>query len=505
MAIPFHLPAPLSHLLNLPAPDVRKAQMRVLRKLMSKAAFTEFGNHYRFHDILNAKHIAKTYQQVVEIYDYNKMHAQWWQRGLAGEENISWPGTIDFYALSSGTSEAASKYIPVTKELLKANNKTSIAQLSTISSYQNVNLSNLGRNWLIVGGSTELQKIDHYQAGDLSGIQQKNLPTWFRSLYKPGKEIAKVRDWSSKLDLMVKNAADWDIGVIAGVPAWVQLLIQKIIAHYQLQNIHDIWPNFSMYAHGGVAFEPYRKTFDQLLAYPITYIETYLASEGFLAYQDRQFAKGMKLAYDNNIFFEFIPFDEKNFDADGNVFSHAEAFMLHEIKEGIDYAVLISTNSGAWRYLIGDTIRLVDRKLSEIIITGRTKHFLSLVGEHLSVDNMNQALSLCGNRLGVSFGEFTVIGHSDPMSHHWYIACDDQCDQDRIQYQLDECLKEINDDYAVERKHALKEIIVRLYPAQVFLDFLATRGKLGGQHKFPRVLKGQIKEDWLNFLHNRVS
>jgi hypothetical protein len=248
--------------------------------------------------------------------------------------------------------------------------------------------------------------------------------------------------------------------------------------------------------------EPYKRGFEKLLGKPITYIETYLASEGFLAYQNRQDAAGMHLALNNNVFFEFVPFDQHNFDAEGNMVEEPEAYMIHEIEENKDYAILISTNAGAWRYAIGDTVKLVDRERSEIIITGRTKHFLSLVGEHLSVDNMNKAIEMVSDELNISIPEFTVAGipYGNFFAHQWYVATDDKVDAEDLKTRIDDKLKELNDDYIVERRHALKEIMVTVLPESTFMNFMKAKGKEGGQHKFPRVLKGKMLEDWQNFL-----
>lgn len=500
------LPKTIARRLNITNGDPRRMQLKVLKKLLRKAQYTEFGQKYGFDEILMSRHAGKKFQQLVPTYDYSKIYAEFWHKTLQGVPDVCWPGQIKFFALSSGTSEAASKYIPITKDLIKANTLTSLRQLFSLAGYHDVNFGALPKGWLMLGGSTELQKGPTYYAGDLSGIQQKNIPFWFQRLYKPGKKIARERDWATKIEEIVENAPNWDIGFIVGVPAWLQLCIEKIIERYQLKNIHELWPNLSFYVHGGVALEPYKKGFEKLLGKPITYIETYLASEGFLAYQSRQHAKGMKLALNNNIFFEFVPFDDKNFDHDGNLLPEAEALMIHEVEEGKDYAILISTNAGAWRYLIGDTIRFVDLAHYEVIITGRTKHFLSLVGEHLSVENMNRAIQAVADDTNICLPEFTVAGipYNNFFAHHWFIACDDPVDEALLRTRLDEKLKELNDDYAVERRHALKEVFVTVLPEHAFIDFLASKGKIGSQNKFPRVLKGKMLTDWEAFLksHN---
>ena len=498
------LPKWIGKALNIPQSDPRRQQLRVLKKLLRKARFTQFGQQYKFDEILFSKHPGKKFQQLVPTYNYSKIYNDWWYKTLEGVPDVCWPGVIKFFALSSGTSEAASKYIPITKDLIRSNTITSVKHLFTLTRYDHVPRSSIGKGWLMLGGSTQLQKGATYYAGDLSGIQQKNLPFWFMGLglYKPGKKIAKEKDWAKKLDEIVENAPNWDIGFIVGVPAWLQLCIEKIIERYKLNNIHELWPNLAFYVHGGVAMEPYKKGFEKLLGKPITYVETYLASEGFLAYQNRQETRGMQLVLNNNIFFEFVPFDEINFDAEGNMVEDPEVLMIHEIEEGKNYAILISTNAGAWRYAIGDTVKFLDKEKSEIIITGRTKHFLSLVGEHLSVDNMTTAIELASRELNISIPEFTVAGipHGNFFAHQWFVASDDNVDEQQLAEVLDAKLKLLNDDYKVERKHALKAVTAHVLPEQVFLDFMNSKGKVGGQHKFPRVLKGKILDEWKQYL-----
>jgi hypothetical protein len=388
---------------------------------------------------------------------------------------------------------------------MKGNKITMIKQLLSLRNYDNISWKSVGKGFLMLGGSTDLQKGPGYFAGDLSGITAKKAPLWFSPFYKPGKKIAQTRDWNSKLEAIVEEAPNWDIGFVVGVPAWIQMCMEMIIERYQLKNIHEIWPNLTLFCHGGVAFEPYKKGFERLLGKPISYIETYLASEGFIAYQDRENPDGMKLVLNEHIFFEFIPFDDEHFDTDGNITDASKTILIEDVEEQIDYAILISTAAGAWRYLIGDTIRFVNKERSEIIITGRTKHFLSLVGEHLSVDNMNRAVQVASEKLNVSITEFTVAGV--PMNgffgHHWYIGTDDAVELADLRNIIDETLKELNDDYAVERKSALKDVVVEILPENVFMAFMESKGKMGGQHKFPRVLKGNALDEWVGFLAKR--
>lgn len=500
--IEFHLPKTIAKALNLPANSPKRQQIKVLKKLLRKARFTEFGQTYKFDEILLGRHAGKKFQELVPTSDYNKIYNEWWYKALDGIPDVCWPGKIKYFALSSGTSEAASKYIPITNDLLKGNRIVMVKQLFSLRNYENIPVRNIGKGWLMLGGSTDLQKGPGYYAGDLSGITAKKVPFWFSPFYKPGKAIAKTKDWNKKLETIVEEAPNWDISFVVGVPAWIQMCMEMIIARYKLKTIHDIWPNLSFFVHGGVSFEPYKKGFEKLLAHPLTYIETYLASEGFIAYQDRQYAEGMKLVTNEHIFFEFVPFDDKNFDSGGNLTPNAEALMIHEVEEGKDYAILLSTTAGAWRYLIGDTVRFTDKERCEVIITGRTKHFLSLVGEHLSVDNMNKALQMASEEMNVCVPEFTVAGipYNNFFAHHWYVASDDHIDKDLLRKKIDDHLKALNDDYATERSSALKEVFLDVLPEKDFMEFMRLKGKVGGQHKFPRVMKGTMLTDWQKFI-----
>ena len=498
------LPKSVHKALGIPPRSPKRAQLRVLKKLMRRARYTAFGQQNKFDQILQSKHPAKVFQQTLPAYNYNKIYKDWWHLTLEGQSDICWPGKIKFFALSSGTSEAASKYIPVTNDLLRGNKVIMIKQLISLFNYQDVPLASIGKGWLTLGGSTDLQQGPGYYAGDLSGITAKKAPFWFQPFYKPGKKIAKERDWNKKLKEIVEKAPEWDIGFIVGVPAWIQMCIEMVIERYKLNNIHEMWPNLAFFVHGGVSFEPYKHGFEKLLGKPLAYVETYLASEGFLAWQDKQNATGMRLSYNQHIFFEFVPFDEKNFDSNGEMIENPEALLIHEVEEGKDYALLISTSAGAWRYLIGDTVKFINKETAEIVITGRTKHFLSLVGEHLSVDNMNKAIQLVSEEMNISIPEFGVAG--EPMGsffgHHWFVASADEVDAVLLARAIDEKLKELNDDYAVERNSALKSIRVTVLKEDTFMSFMESKGKVGGQHKFPRVLKGKMLEDWNQFILN---
>ncbi|MGC4035626.1 MAG: GH3 auxin-responsive promoter family protein [Chitinophagaceae bacterium] len=503
--IDIKIPKAIASALRIPQNNPQRQQARVLKKLLKKARFTELGQEYRFDEILFSRNPAKRFQELVPANDYNKIYNRWWKKTLEGVPDVAWPGKIKYYALSSGTSEAASKYIPVTKEMLRSNTINYVRQLISVMSYDHVPRNAMTKGFLMLGGATDLQKGEAgWYAGDLSGILAKKRPFWFQTFYKPGGRIAAIKDWNQKLNEIVEHATEWDIGYIVGVPAWCQMCMEMVVEHYKVNTIHDIWPNFSFFVHGGVAFEPYKKGFEKLLGKPIIYIENYLSSEGFIGYKHRENAKGMQLILNNNIFFEFVPFDSKNFDSEGKMIDNPEVLMVHEVEEGKDYALLMSTNAGAWRYLIGDTVRFVDKEKCELVITGRTKHFLSLVGEHLSVENMNKAIQMVSDELNIYIPEFTVAGfpYQNFFAHKWYVATNDKVDPETLRIKIDKRLGELNDDYAVERMSALKEIFLEVLPEEKFLKFMESKGKLGSQHKFPRVLKGKTLEDWNRFLAN---
>lgn len=482
----------------------RALQSKTLRKLVKRAQNTRFGEKYRFKEILNSKDIIRSFQEHVPIYDYKSIYREMWYRALNNETFVTWPGRVKYFALSSGTSESSSKHIPVTADMVKAIKKTSIRQIFSLA-YYDFPKEFYEKGILMLGGSTHLQHNGTYFEGDLSGITTGNIPFWFQHFYKPGNRISKERDWNTKLDEIVKKAGNWDIGVIVGVPAWLQILLERIIEYYNVDTIHDVWPNLSIYVHGGVSFNPYKKGFEKLLARPLTYIETYLASEGFIAYQSRPNTEGMEMVLDNGLFFEFIPFNDDNFDVEGNLKKHAKTLLIDEVDEKTEYALLLSSVSGAWRYLIGDTIKFFDLKHNEIIITGRTKFFLNYCGEHLSQENMNRAVEIMSKKLNVDIREFTVaaIRYGSMFAHKWFIGTDDALDAETAAAEIDENLKKLNDDYRVERSAAIKEVFVEVLPVNYFYEYMEKNGKIGSQNKFPRVLKEAKLTEWETFLKTK--
>lgn len=475
------------------------SQPNTLRRLLNKAKDTDFGKAYNFKAILAAPDIEEAYRISVPIYDYDRMYKDWWRHSIEGKQSVSWPGKVKFFALSSGTSGAPSKMIPVTTEMIQSIRKAGFWHLSSLQ-FTGVRDDIYKRQMLLLGGSTQLDKMRTSFQGDLSGIMTKNLPPWLNFIYKPGRVIAKEKEWNEKIRQITEKAKDWDVGIISGVPSWVQLLFENIIQHYEVDTIHDIWPNLQVFSHGGVSFKPYQASFEKLLGKEILYLETYLASEGFIAFENRPGA-GMELVQNNGMYYEFIPHNETNFSAEGELIATKGIVPYSGVEEGKEYAILITTCAGAWRYLIGDTVAF---RKGKIYITGRTKHFLSLCGEHLSVDNMNDAIHELNERFDCTVREYTVIGQKtdNGFEHHWYLGVDDsRLNSEEVLNYLDSTLKELNADYATERKSVLTSVDITILPNETFYSWLEQQNKLGGQTKFPRVLRGEQAKTWLSLVH----
>lgn len=478
-----------------------KSQKKVLQKLLTTAFATEFGVHYKFIDILGSSEVTDSFREKVPVHTYQDMSV-WWDEARRDKKNVAWKGAITHYALSSGTSEGSSKFIPVSRQMIRAIQRASVWQYFSILKEKEVPVSVFNGSSLMMSSSTDLQYHGAHYQGDLSGIITSRIPVWFEVFAKPGPQIRRM-PWKEKIETIAAQARDWDVTMIGGVPAWICLVFEAITKKYGVRSIHEVWPNLKVYFHGGVAIGPYLSTLQSYFDKPVFFFETYLASEGFMAYQNRLHASGMKLIVNNGIYFEFIPFTAENFDDNGNLRSRfPRTLNIAEVKEKEEYALLITTCSGAWRYLIGDTIRFESLKHLEISITGRTKHFLSLCGEHLSVDNMTAAISDVSGSLGFRCQEFAVAGErlSEGFAHQWYVGSDQAFDQEAFAAAIDLRLKELNDDYRTERDFALRRVKVKLLPHSAFIQYLEQLGKQGAQVKFPRVLKDKQLKSWKEFL-----
>lgn len=473
-------------------------QVQTLTKLLEKAKNTRFGKQYEFKEVLNSG-VVDAFQAKVPITDYNKYHHEWIVPAMAGQRDVIWPGRVRHYALSSGTTGSPSKRIPVTVSMIRSFQKTSIKQLATLHA---LDLSEdvFSASVLAVGGSTKLVKKPTHIEGDLSGILKRYTSKVAAPFTKPPQKIARIKDWNEKLDMMVEKAPEWNIGIMAGVPSWCLMLLERIIKKYDLNHIHELWPNLSVYVHGGVFMEPYKERFEKLIGKKVHLLDTYLASEGYFGFQVDPNEPGMELLLENGVFFEFVPFTSEYFDENGALLDDFKAYTIDEIEENEDYALIISTNAGLWRYMIGDLVRLIDREKNEIVITGRIKQFLSLVGEHLSLDNINMAVLASSKELNLEIREFSILPLHDQLKHRWFLGIDKAVDADLVMQRIDEHLCRLNDDYAAVRKYSLGNPEVYVIPTDKFYEFLDSKGKAGSQSKFPRVMNKEQKEEWMSFI-----
>ncbi|KGE12985.1 GH3 family domain-containing protein [Sphingobacterium deserti] len=481
-------------------PSPVEAQHEVLLAMLEKAKNTAFGRHYHFEGILSSEDPVRAFQHAVPIFDYDKLYAEWWHYLEVGHENVTWPGGQNYFAMSSGTT-SNSKAIPVTDDMLDAIKKAGIQQILSLKNFD-LPADFFEKDIMMLGSSTELKERKGFLAGEISGISAANLPLWFRKFYKPGKKIAASKDWDERVAKIAKSAHKWDVGSMSGMPSWSELLLKEIVRLNKVDTIHDLWPNLQVYTTGGVAFGPYKKSFEKLFARPVTYIDTYLASEGYLATQKRPDTDAMALIVDNGIFFEFVPFVERNMDESGAVRQDAEVLALDEVEEGVEYVLLISTVSGAWRYMIGDTIIVKDKVRAEIIISGRTKHFLNVVGEQLSVHQMNTAIQKMQDKFHVQIKEFVVstVQRDGKKINQWYIGAEQECPTGELRKFLDEELQESNKNFKVARNQALDGLELRVIPTHYFHQWSEQHKKMGGQAKIPRVMNQEDFEAFEEYI-----
>ncbi len=492
----------------VPTPKHIEAQNEVLKFLLEKAKDTAFGKFYQFETLLKSENMQRDFAETVPFFDYNKITDNWWCQTRKGAVDITWPGSPSYFALSSGTTGKTSKRIPVTDEMIDAIRIAGIKQVGALSNFD-LPSEFFEKEIMMLGSSTNLQKTEDHLEGEISGISASNIPFWFENYYKPGKEIAKIDNWDDRVQHIAENAKNWDIGALSGIPSWMELMLKKVINYHKVQNIHEIWPNLHLYASGGVAFQPYEKSFMSLMGKPITVIDTYLASEGFMAFQNRPSTNSMQLITDNGIYFEFVPFLPEYIRADGSLVENAPSISLAEVESGKEYVLLISTVSGAWRYLIGDTIEFTDTEKAEIKITGRTKFFLNVVGEQLSVNKMNDAIQELENELETEIHEFTLsaVKTDDVFYHKWYLGMNGptETDENQIAAILDEFLKTANKNYKVARSKGLEGVKVKVVPTEIFYEWSAFNKKKGGQVKMEKVMNTEKFAEWEDFVNNRLN
>lgn len=482
-------------------PNPKEAQQRVLKTLLETAKDTAFGKYYEFDEILESTNYEVLFAKNVPYFDYHKIELEWWQKLHDGQSDVTWPGRPPYFALSSGTTGKSSKRIPVTEAMMEAIKSAGIQQVAALSNFD-LPTEFFEKEIMMLGSSTDLEVDGDHQKGEISGISASNIPFWFKGYYKPGETISKIDNWDKRVQKIAENAKNWDIGALSGIPSWMELMLKKVIAYHKVETIHDIWPNLRVFTSGGVAFDPYEKSFNALLGHPITIIDTYLASEGFIAFQQRPETNAMKLVIDNGIYFEFVPFKPEYINPDGSITKDAPAFTLSDVKKGEAYILIISTAAGAWRYLIGDTIEFTDVDKYEIRITGRTKFFLNVVGSQLSVNKMNDALREIEQQFDCKIPEFTLaaVRIKGEFYHSWYLATESKLDHDKLASALDDALKNANNNYKVARSKALKGVKVSTISPKIFQEWSAKNKKKGGQVKMEKVMDEDKFSDWEAFV-----
>ena len=479
-----------------------EVQQELFHKMIASAAQTEFGKKHGFLSVRNYD----DFRQSIPLQEYDDIEP-WVKRLMSGEQNLLWPTETKWFAKSSGTTSTRSKLIPVTKESLEDCHYKGGKDLLAIyyDTYPDRKLYN-GKH-LIVGGSAQVNQLstDSY-FGDLSAIIVKNLPWWAEIRRTPSREIALMSEWESKIEKMAQSTINDDVYILAGVPSWTMVLAKRVLELTGKSNLREVWPNLELFMHGGVNFEPYREEFARLIPDPdMHYVETYNASEGFFGIQDRSDSDELLLMLDYGIFYEFIPMDQFEGTASKNVLP------LAEVEPGVNYAMVISTNGGLWRYIIGDTVRFSSVRPYRFRITGRTKSFINTFGEELIVDNAEKAIALACAKTGAQIRDYTAcpvyMTSIEQGGHEWLIEfVKEPDDLYRFTSILDERLRELNSDYDAKRYNnmILAAPQVKRTDKGTFDEWLKSQGKLGGQNKIPRLANDRkIMEQILQFAVSR--
>jgi hypothetical protein len=458
-----------------------EVQEKIFTDLIQKGKHTEWGRKHHFESI-------KTYQQyaaTVPCSTYEEIFP-YIERMMLGEKDILWPGTVDWFAKSSGTTNARSKFIPVTQDSLEDCHYKAGKDLISmyVSRYPETKLF-LGKSIGIGGSYKRYEQNPDVFYGDVSAIIMKNLPIWAEYMRTPGLDVALMDNWEEKLDKMARITAKENVTNISGVPTWTVLLLEYILKLTGKSNILEVWPNLEVFSHGAVAFGPYREIFRKLIPDEnMHYVELYNASEGFFGMQDTNEPDEMLLMLDYGVFYEFIPLGEKG----------ERIIPLAEVKTGENYAMVISTNGGLWRYKIGDTVRFTNTSPYRIKISGRTKHFINAFGEELIIENAEYAIAEACSKTGALITNFTAApvyfkeGHRG--CHEWVIEFKKAPENlHTFIGLLDNNLRAINSDYDAKRQHdlALTLPLVHIAPHGTFYQWLKNKGKVGGQNKVPRL------------------
>ncbi len=473
-----------------------EVQNELFQKLVDEAALTRFGLEHKFSEIKSLK----DFKNRVPIRNYEQFKP-YIDLLREGEQNVVWPSKLKWFAKSSGTTDAKSKFIPVSKEALEECHYKGGKDLLALYYSQKPNAKIYDGKSLVMGGSSKINSFNEEgYTGDLSAIIIRNLPIWVELKRTPSRDIALMDNWEEKIEAMAKATMDEDVSNIAGVPSWTLVLLKRILEIKGTDNIKDVWPNLELFMHGGVSFKPYKAQFEKIIrGGDMHYIDTYNASEGFFGIQDRLGADDLLLMLDYGIFYEFMPMSEYGS-------KNPRTVGLNEVEIGENYALIISTNGGLWRYLVGDTVRFTSKYPFRVQVSGRTKHYINAFGEELMVENSDFAVTAAAQKTGALVLDYTAapiyMGDDARGAHEWAIEFEQEphC-IDTFTRELDSALKSVNTDYEAKRSFDLnlKSPVVRVLPKGTFYSWLKQNGKLGGQHKVPRLSnERKLLEEVLN-------
>ena len=459
------------------------AQREVLQELVTSAQYTEFGRKYNFSNLFNVR----DFKQAVPIHEYDDMKP-YIQRIMNGEQNILWNTPIYWFAKSSGTTSDKSKFIPISDESLKDCHFKAAKDVLTLYYQYHPESELLTGKGLVIGGSHNINPMNNeVQYGDLSAVLLQNTPFWGHWLRTPDLSIALMDEWENKIEKLAASTIKENVTSVSGVPTWTMVLFKRILDMTGKKTISEVWPSLELFMHGGVSFTPYKEQFQKLIGKEINYVEMYNASEGFFAAQDIPGEEGMLLFTDHCIFIEFMPVSEYGK-------KKPQTISLQDVELGKNYAPVISTNGGLWRYLLGDTIQFTTLKPFRIKVSGRLKHYMNAFGEEVIVDNADKAIAVASEKTGAVVNDYTAapIYFSDTSNggHEWLIEFEKEPDRlETFTKELDSALKNINSDYEAKRHKdiALRLPIVRSLKKGCFTEWLSQKSKLGGQHKVPRL------------------
>jgi hypothetical protein len=459
-------------------------QMETFLYLIRKARDTVWGKKYRYHEIASVH----DFQKAVPLQSYDEIRP-YVDRLRNGENDLLWPGEVKWFAKSSGTTSDKSKFIPVTKEALEDCHLRGPRDVFAlyIKNYPETRV--LKGKTLTLGGSHRINNFSNNSYyGDLSAIMIENVPFWTDLIRIPSAEIALIEEFEEKIEQIIEVSLDENVTSLAGVPSWYLVLLKRILEKTGKQNILEVWPNLEVFAHGGVNFEPYREQYKKLIpSENMHYMETYNASEGFFAIQDDPTRDDMMLMLDYGVFYEFIPMEEYG---RGN----PSIITLEEVELNRNYVIVISTNAGLWRYIIGDTIKFTGKNPFRLKITGRTKHFINAFGEEVIIDNAENALKEACKKTGAVVNEYTAgpvfMNDNQKGAHQWIIEFEIEPENPELfRSILDESLQSLNSDYEAKRYKSitLEKLHLVIAPKGTFYRWMKNRGKVGGQNKIPRL------------------